>query len=149
MAQAMTEAANREKARQFYRQNTPMKPREIESHLKGIDFSKPVTVGPPPPAPRKMTQWQVPGGSTGSYFSAQPNAPPDRLGIAQAGIDRKTGKVTNKVKTTHNVPEGAPYLKSTAAPMVDPRSVPGRSYSTKGGGEQYFIPSMRKSPQKA
>lgn len=134
----------REFARKFYEDSGCVKSTEIDTHLCGIDFNKPVKVKTTPP-PEVFYQYQRRGTNTlkrtrGSYYTPDKNAQPTELGI----YDRfafKEGRRENKKYHVeiHDVkPQKA--LISTAAPIKDNWSIPGKSYQTKGGGIQYFMP---------
>ncbi len=114
----------------------PTEMRSIFSHLTGIDFTQPVKVGPPPPAPAKLAQWQVPGGNKGQYFATATD--PLTLGIGLMGDD-KDGKPVPKVSNDYAIPGGTPYLMSTASPKLDTWSTRGKDQKTKGGAIQYYM----------
>jgi len=126
----------------------PLTKKDRKDQLKGIDYGQPVVSGPPPEMPEKLTQWQVPGNSRGSYF-APAGTTPGELGIGDDGRAwTKPGAPVEKkqVKTyTIQDPETQTYLKSTAAPIDDDWSVPahggspGRVQPTPGGGTQYCV----------
>jgi hypothetical protein len=146
-------AARRAVAKDFYKENAKwMNDAQINDHLKGIDFSKPVVskVSPPPVI---VEQWQVPGGPQGNYYAA-PGTPANALGIGNDGIVNTPygPSVSPKVTTNYEVPPGTPYLESTSSPVTDTWSIPagavndvGVPQNASGGGIQLFIP---KKPQK-
>jgi len=113
----------------------PTELRSIFSHLTGIDFTQPVKIGPPPPAPATLAQWQVPGGNKGQYFASAPD--PLTLGIGRLGD--KDGKLVPKVSNDFAIPGGTAYLKSTASAKLDTWSTKGANQPTKGGAIQYYM----------
>lgn len=135
MAKAIAE--RKETAREFYRKQGWDDAR-IDSHLEGIDFSQPVEVVTLPEG-TVLEQWQVPGGSQGSYYSL-PGSKPTELGISGVGqgID---GSAVSKVPSRFVVGKDAEVLKSTAKGVDDFWSFPGATGVTKGGGTQFFSPS--------
>lgn len=134
--QAAVVASRRATAQSFYaEQNWPQA--RIDSHLKGIDFSKPVRVGSIP-ANSTMGQWQVPNGPKGNYF-APVSETPGRLGISPVGHDPAVGAVS-KVQTTYTNPGPVRALQSHAANIDDNWSSPYATAVTPGGGTQYFVP---------
>jgi hypothetical protein len=96
---------------------------QIDSHLKGIDFSKPVTMRVLNPG-KIVTQWQKPGRPVGNYFS-DPGSPPGTLGF----------DVTGRTPTNYTPRSPATVLQSTAADMPDWNGS-GRIFT--GGSQQYF-----------
>jgi uncharacterized Zn-binding protein involved in type VI secretion len=115
-------------------------PPEIRSHLKGIDFTQPVSFGPPPALPGNLHQWQMPGWDQGQYYAAQ-GVTPSELGIHHEGNTSPGAPTVAKVASKYGMhPHGA-YLKSTAGPINDTWSVKQQSHATKGGGTQYYVPS--------
>jgi len=126
------QAARKAVAAKFYNANCPsMSPADISSHLRCIDYSKPVQVVTVPP-PDQLLRWGKPG-SKGQYYTDDPKAKPTDLGVPdpQQALQREA-----------HAPGGSMQcLKSTAAPVradwVDP------PVETKGGGTQYFIPKEK------
>ena len=110
---------------------------EILSHMKGIDFKEPLSVGPPPPAPKRLTQWQVPGGFKGNYFASSMTTPPE-LGIGWLGT-KQDGTVVEKIAKPYAIPPSTPYLKTTSAKILDTWSVQNKPVMTPGGVTQYYI----------
>lgn len=128
-------------ARKFY-EESGYKKTEIDSHLRGIDFKKPVTVESVPP-PQKFYQYQsVRDGKLrrGSYYTTDANAKPTDLGIHDNFVFRKNGRECEKFHIEINKVKPQRALKSTAYGTMDNWSVPGKSYMTKGGAVQYFMP---------
>ena len=128
-------------ARKFY-EESGYKKTEIDSHLRGIDFKKPVTVESVPP-PQKFYQYQsVRDGKLrrGSYYTTDANAKPTDLGIHDNFVFRKNGREFEKFHIEINKVKPQRALKSTAYGTMDNWSVPGKSYMTKGGAVQYFMP---------
>jgi RHS repeat-associated protein len=114
---------------------------EARSQLKGIDYSKPVALGPPPQAPDRLNQWQRPGGRQGQFY-AEDGASPQSLGIHDQARDPTTGKLVDKQSTPFDMnQDDQPYMKSTAAPIKDTWSDPGHSHRAEGGGDQYYVPN--------
>ncbi len=118
--------------------------KQIEDQLKGHDMTKPVVVGPPPPLPDNLYQWQHPAkGNQGSYYGEE-HATPAQLGIASAS--QKDGDPaplpkTQKAYARNSKARESPYLQSVCAPCNDDWSIPGQSIPTPGGGTQRVIPS--------
>jgi len=100
----------------------------IESHLQGIDFTKPVTMTRIP-AGIPLVQYQIPGAPIGNYFAAV-GTPGNTLGFYTGG----------RVPTVHTFSPDVRALQSTAADITDTWSVPGWSISAPGGGTQFFVP---------
>jgi type VI secretion system secreted protein VgrG len=138
----------------FDRQTKTMRPyrlpdeiREIYSHLTGIDFTKPLSAGPPPPAPETLTQWHVPE-RKGQYF-APDGTSPKALGVGSEGLHPGTGEIVGKTKDTYKVSPDTPYLKSIASDKTDFWSVHKeddkgnvllhKTQQTTGGGTQFYI----------
>jgi len=111
--------------------------RDILSHMGGIDFGKPVAAGPPPPAPPKLSQWQVPGGNKGNYFASAMTTPPE-LGIGVLGTT-KDGTVVEKISKPYAIPPNTSYLKTSAAKILDTWSVKDKPQQTPGGGVQFYM----------
>lgn len=138
------------------------------SHLKGIDFSRPVEVRTLPKG-TEVYQWQVPGGPKGSYFSFSDSARPTDIGIADigpgpgvfgrvrdiqkqaldsppAGIDPKyvveltPSGIVPKVPTRYVLTEDTQVLVSTANRIEDTWAIPDNTLSvpTEGGRLQIF-----------
>lgn len=128
------ESARKAVATKFYNANCPsMSPADIRSHLRCIDYSKPVEVVKVPP-PDQLLRWGKPG-SKGQYYTDDTKAKPTDLGVPdrQQALRRETHAPDAKAPMT--------CLKSTAAPVradwVDP------PVETKGGATQYFIPKEK------
>ncbi len=129
----------RQFARRFY-EEAGYKKTEIDSHLRGINYEKPITIENVPP-PQTFYQYQVIRDGKfrrGSYYTTDKSATPSQLGIydkfAFEGSEfPKSQRQINNIK-----PQRA--LKSTAAGITDNWSVPGRTYETEGGAIQYFMP---------
>jgi hypothetical protein len=122
---------------------------EIAAQMQGHDFTQPVKVGPPPPCPKTLYQWQRPNGNKGQYF-AEESSPPERLGIAAENGTRQpdgTLKLEPKVQRPYEMQSGedvpideqAPYLESKAAPTTDIWSIEGEDVPTPGGDSQYVV----------
>jgi len=126
------QSARKAVASKFYNANCPsMSPAQIRSHLRCIDYSKPVELVTVPP-PDQLLRWGKPG-SKGQYYTDDPNAKPTDLGVPDTQQTLKREALN---------PGGAMNcLKSTAAPVradwVDP------PVQTKGGKTQYFIPTEK------
>ena len=125
----------------------PLDSARAKGMADGIDFSKPVKIGPPPtiPPPDKLIQWQAPGGFRGSYFSVQGASPAD-LGIhdhAKAWTEpgQPVKPREQKLYDTRKAKlDRVTYLQSITAPTIDTWSVPGTPVPVSGGGVQYFVP---------
>lgn len=146
-AKALRRAVRNERrnyAREFYKQNTKKNPMEIESHLSGIDFTKPVKVTKlPPPGQKQVTVYQYRSPSkAGNYYTLDPKAKPTELGIA----DVYGPNLEPKVKYSGVLDQDTPCLQSTARGINDSWSVPGQQIQTKGGATQYFVPKDNAVP---
>jgi uncharacterized Zn-binding protein involved in type VI secretion len=115
-------------------------PPEIRSHLKGIDFTQPVSFGPPPPLPAQLQQWQMPGWDQGQYYAGS-GVTPSELGIHHEGNTAAGAPTVAKVSSPYGMHAHGAYLKSTAAPINDTWSVKEQAHATKGGGTQYYVPN--------
>lgn len=90
-------AANRATAQAFYEgQKWPQG--RIDAHIKGIDLARPVKVLDLP-AGKALSQWRVPEGPKGNYFSSVDTIPSE-LGISPVGHDPNVGAVS-KVRTDY------------------------------------------------
>lgn len=128
-------------AKQFY-ENAGFRKTDIDSHLRGIDFNKPVSIETVPP-PQSFVQYQsIKDGKfrRGNYYTSDMNAKPTDLGIHENFVFRKGGREFKKFKTTIDNIKPQNALVSTANGITDDWSVPGKSYMTKGGAIQYFMP---------
>lgn len=129
-------AKRKQDAREFYAlQGFPA--HKIDSHLAGIDFSKPVEVVTLPKG-TTVTQYQAPGQPQGTYY-ANPGTPAGQLGINPNS--QSSGGVVPRDQSTYVVQEDVQVLRSTAASITDTWSVPGKPYVAEGGGIQYFTTS--------
>lgn len=156
-------------AKKFYQEYGGFKGKnidqQIEAHLQGIDFNKPIKVDRLPPAGQKevvLHQYRNMSVNTGEYdipgryYSLNPKVTPDELGIANYGvaINEKVPGVAKgqlplpfsdipKKQVSVIVVDKVPCLRSTARSITDTWSVPGKRFVTKGGGEQLFVPSLK------
>lgn len=131
----------RQFARRFY-EEAGYKKTEIDSHLRGINYEKPITIENVPP-PQTFYQYQsVRDGKLrrGSYYTTDANAKPTDLGIHDNFVFRKNGREFEKFHVEINKVKPQRALKSTAYGIMDNWSVPSKSYMTKGGAVQYFMP---------
>lgn len=131
----------RQYARKFY-EEAGYKKTEIEAHLRGIDYEKPITIENVPP-PQSFYQYQsIRDGKfrRGSYYTTDKNATPSKLGIYDKFVFRKKGREFSKWRMEINKIKPQRALKSTAAGIIDDWSVPGKAYKTEGGAVQYFMP---------
>ena len=131
-------------ARKFYEHNTNKNAMEIESHLSGIDFNKPVRATQlPPPGQKQVTVYQYRSPSKqGNYYTLDPKAKPTDLGIS----DVYGPNLEPKVKYSGVLEQETPCLQSTARGINDTWSVPGQQIQTKGGATQYFVPKDNAVP---
>ena len=133
--------ARQKVAKRFYKQQANMSASRARSHMRGIDFNRPITVGPPHKCPKKLNQWQSPGGKQGGYY-ADSSATPSQLGIHHSGgADPTTGRPIPKVSKPYDVNEDAPHMTTTAAKINDDWSVKDQKHATSGGAEQHYIPN--------
>lgn len=140
-------SARRAVARDFYMRNgstfdpklngfRPLKPAELNSHLRGIDFRRPVEVVN---APGQLGSYQAPGGRQGNYY-ADRSVTPNQLGIGDYAKG-SSGSLVPKENFLYDVRSGTPSLRSTAGPISDTWSAKGTPQPTTGGGTQYYIPN--------
>ena len=118
----------------YMQQGIPLS--KINSHISGIDFSKPVEVKRIKKGTR-LTQYQIPGTRQGNYY-AFPGSKATNLGISDVAKDRKTGKIVKKLENDYITTTDVDALSSTAAKIKDTWSIEGKEISTKGGGTQLF-----------
>ena len=131
----------RQFARRFY-EEAGYKKTEIDSHLRGINYEKPITIENVPP-PQTFYQYQgIRDGKfrRGSYYTTDKSATPSQLGIYDKFVFRKKGREFPKSQRQINNIKPQRALKSTASGITDKWSVPGRTYETEGGAIQYFMP---------
>ncbi len=115
-------------ARQFYG-GAGFGEGRIQSHLQGIDFSKPVTLQTIPEG-AYVEQW-VKGGRVGNYFGPLGQAP-EMSGISR-GMRTPIGFRAN---------QDVSVLRSHASPITDTWTLgPDYPINTPGGGIQYFTPN--------
>lgn len=114
---------------------------QIEDHMTGIDFTKPVAVKTID-KPTTFSQYQnPPGGRTGNYI-AKADTPASKLGIGGQGKDFTPGGpggVGPKVIQQYEVPAGTKVLQSTSSPKNDFWSAKGTNQGASGGGQQIAI----------
>ncbi|WFB48066.1 hemagglutinin repeat-containing protein [Vibrio coralliilyticus] len=127
---------SKEKARQFYL-DQGWEGKWIDSHLEGIDFTKPVSVETLKSG-EQVYQWQVPNAQQGNYYTPDKVTRPDELGINPQAIHRDTGELVDKVQSPYKVNKDVKVLQSTAKEIEDTWSVPDEPYNTSGGGTQLF-----------
>ncbi len=120
-------AARQALARSFYRK-AGWEESRIESHLAGIDFTKPVDIVTLPKG-AQLSQWNFADARLGNYFT-EIGAGPNNLGIYTNG----------RFETVFSLQEQTQALRSTAAAATDTWSVSGWAIEAPGGGTQYFIP---------
>jgi hypothetical protein len=114
-------------ARAYYRRQG-WAPEDVDSHLQGIDFTRPVEVV----TLRKgqvLEQWQYPGAPQGDYY-ALPGADKHSLGILHTRRNRATGLTEQRELRRLLVTEDIQVLRSTA------REFPWGAEVAPGGGTQ-------------
>jgi len=121
---ADVQAARMATAREYYAR-TGWPEDRIDSHLQGIDFSKPVTVEILPKG-TQVVQYQIPGNPVGGYF-APLGTPAEAIGV------NPVGRVATVYETTADVA----VLQSTAADTSANAALPALARGS-GGGTQYF-----------
>ena len=145
------------KAKEFYQKYNPeMSPDALESHLSGIDFSKPVEVVKYSEGTELMQYTKVNTEGTvlrGDYYTDNPACTPSQLGISDkynvSTPDRiKTQEVRQVTKDTVTLPNDAEGLRSTSAEIDDTWSRidsdgKGLPIHTEGGGSQIYIPKSQ------
>ncbi|MEO5727441.1 MAG: polymorphic toxin type 46 domain-containing protein, partial [Byssovorax sp.] len=105
----------------------------IESHMSGIDFTKPVSVRTVQQR-TTLTQFQNKDGTTGNYV-ARAGTKPTELGIGDMGR-AANGTYGPKMVQRYDVPAGTKVLVSTASPKNDNFGV-GASETAPGSGVYY------------
>lgn len=123
----------------------PLDQNRIDGMMEGIDFSKPVVMGPPPsvPPPQKMAQWQAAGGMKGGYFAPEDTTPDDLgLGMLATAWSLPGQPVMPREQKLYSFDENSPmvYIRSVAAPIVDTWGASGIEQPAGGGGLQWFVP---------
>lgn len=121
---------NKVRAHLFYR-TVGMAEAKIPSHVAGVDTSKPVAAVVINPGVT-LKQFRRTDRPLGSYFSPA-TAEASELGINMA----------NRVEERLQMTRGVTALKSTTADIIDTWSDPRNPKAVKGGGEQYYVPSLR------
>lgn len=119
-------------AKKFYQDNGFT--HNVDGHLNGIDFRKPVyveTVTPNKPV------YQFRSDKTGNYATYDKNAKPKDLGIA----DHFGNPPIPKEKYSGYVTKETPCLRSTARTIQDDWSIPGKKILSEGGADQLFVPN--------
>jgi len=111
----------------FYRRNG-MSHDQALSHIKGIDFSQPVSVRRLPVG-KNLTQWRNPARPVGNYFT-EPGTSASQLDINPKGRVEQPFTVANDTKA----------LTSRAALITDTWTDPGHPFDASGGGRQYYVP---------
>ena len=119
-----TEILGRLTAYSYY-QSTGMSADRIASHMAGIDFTRPVSIGTIPQG-SQVVQYQAPGRPMGSYF-APVGTPATALGIDS----------TSRVAATYVTTREVSVLVSTAANTAGNLNVPSQARG-QGGGTQFF-----------
>jgi Bacterial toxin 46 len=143
--QALAQAGARKRvAAQFYEDYGGMTDETMASHLRAIDFSEPVSVGPPPPMDALQYQWRTPG-ERGRYYGDL-GSEPTELGISSYGglrtaEGRGMGQAVPKEYVELTVDNDAPYLQSKSAAIVDDWSINKYKVPTQGGATQRFVPN--------
>ncbi|MCC8174959.1 MAG: hypothetical protein LIO91_00785, partial [Bacteroidales bacterium] len=130
-------------ARKFY-EDAGFKRTDIDSHLHGIDFKKPVVIETVPP-PSTLYQYQTLDLKTGkwrsgNYYTPDPKAKPSDLGIYDKFSFTECGLEFEKRHTKITEVKAQQALKTSAYSVHDNWSVKGKEVLTKGGGIQYFMP---------
>jgi len=134
VASASSIAVRKKLATEFYEKQGFDK-FDIDSHLDGINFNKPVETS----TLKKGTileQWQLPNRWQGNYY-AKPGVKPTELGISDKALN-KDGIIEKKIPIRYIVTEDVKVLKSTAAPYPDRHSIPNMTVETNGGATQYM-----------
>jgi hypothetical protein len=123
------QASRKWTASNFYEQAGWVKKIYID-HLKGIDFSKPVSVTNLP-AGTRVTQYQLPNAQVGNYFGPI-GTPGSQLGFYTGGRVGQTFVTGSSVRV----------LQSTAGKITDTWTLKniGWGVQTEGGGTQFFAP---------
>lgn len=157
---ALLKRLRRERAANFYRKYKPdIKDKELDSHLNGIDFSKPVKIVKIPPGgggPEGNTLYQFTKVNSegksyrGEYFTPDENVTAPELGVSDKYDVRDANdrsKYTGTIKTveqqTVTIPADKPVegLQSVANPIKDTWSLNNQEVPTPGGGEQVMVPN--------
>lgn len=136
------------RARDFYKQHNPgMSDADIDSHIRGIDYSKRVKVvkiGSDQKLNRYVRTEDGKIIDRGEYFTRDTKATPSELGIADyyedanGQINMRLDKQTGVLKQPDGVENIG--LESTAQAIPDDFSIPGIVQPTDGGANQIYIP---------
>jgi hypothetical protein len=135
-----------------------MKMRDIESHIAGIDFTKPIEIIKLPQGKEliQYTKVNTEGAVLrGDYYTDNPSNTPGELGVSDKYNVRDPNngwKQTQEVKTvtkeTTTLPKDAEGLKSTSSEIndtwsrIDAEGNPLPVF-TEGGGNQIYIPKTQ------
>jgi hypothetical protein len=150
-------AVRKQAAIDFYKKHNPnLTSLEIESHIAGIDFTKPIEIVRIPPdglGPKgnelhQFTKVNSEGKALrGQYYTDNPKNTPSELGVSDKYTIRDSEwKSTNEIGTVKqekiifDESKQVEGLKSTSAEINDTWSVDGQIVPTEGGGSQIYIP---------
>jgi hypothetical protein len=155
-------AARKQAAIDFYQSHNPsMDIADISSHIKGIDFTKPIEIVKIPPnglGPKGNELYQFTKVNTegtvlkGDYYSDNPSSTPNDLGVSDKYNVRDPNngwKQTDRVETVKQekiiFDESKPVegLKSTSAEINDSWSLKDQEVHTDGGGSQIYVPKTQ------
>jgi len=113
--------------------------KQIRGHMRGHDYTKPIVVGPPPPLPGGLAQYQHPKGFQGSYYT-DPNSAPEQVGIGPVANTKPGEATVPKIQKIYNAEGDPPYVKSTSAEIDDTWSIrEGTPQHAQGGAIQYTV----------
>jgi len=121
------ESKRKKVAYNFYRRSG-LSHEQALSHMKGVDFSKPVSVRKLREG-KNLAQWRNPDRPVGHYFT-EPGTPASQLGINPKGRAQESFTVVSDTKA----------LGSRAAPVTDTWTDPAHPFDAAGGGRQYYVP---------
>lgn len=152
-------AERRQQAIDFYKKHNPnMDILDIESHIAGIDFTKPVKIIKLPAGTELIQYTKINSEGTrlkGDYYTDNPSNTPSELGISETYNVRdpnngwrhtqEVKEVTQEKTTLSSDVEG---MKSTSAPIEDTWSRIDQDgnklpVKTEGGGSQIYIPKSQ------
>lgn len=149
----------KQQAIDFYQKHTPnLDVANIESHIAGIDFTKPIEIVHFPKGTKLIQYTKVNSEGTvllGDYYTDNPANTPSELGVSDTynvkdpnNGWKQTQEVKKVVKETITLPKDAEGLKSTAAEIEDTWSRINKHgnnipIQTEGGGSQIYLPKSQ------
>lgn len=147
-------AARTQIAIEFYQKHNPgMDIANIKSHIKGIDFTKPIEIVNISQGKELIQYTKVNTEGTvlrGDYYTDNPNNTPSQLGVSDKYNVRDPNNgwnYTDEIRSVNQervtIPKDSEGLKSTSAEIDDTWSLKDQSVHTEGGGSQIYIPKSQ------